>query len=143
MSEGESASAMVLHKSKRKSVSFTAAKMRSTISAHKTNQEKKRGPMRRKTRCCTRAVGRSRNKSSLEKRERKMKMKAQVEEMEAFVSDMRTHVDSERRLLLEGEATVEAFKALVAQKREENKLQCVMILWGELLADHIQSNILP
>ncbi|KAK6232383.1 hypothetical protein SCA6_002456 [Theobroma cacao] len=173
MSKGESGSAMALHKSKRNSVSFTAAKGRSTISAHKTKQEKKkRGPMGSKTRCCTWAVGRSPKKSSLEvivqvwinssvnlgllgrlfsdktigllkqKREKK-KMKARVTEMEAFVSDMRTQVDSERRLLLEGEATVEEFKALVAQKREENKLRFMMIRRGELLADHIQFNILP
>ncbi|XP_017976910.1 PREDICTED: uncharacterized protein LOC18599244 isoform X2 [Theobroma cacao] len=142
MSRGESGSAMALHKSKRNSVSFTAAKGRSTISAHKTKQEKKRGPMGSKTRCCTWAVGRSPKKSSLEKREKK-KMKARVTEMEAFVSDMRTQVDSERRLLLEGEATVEEFKALVAQKREENKLHFMMILRAELLADHIQFNILP
>ncbi|KAK6289541.1 hypothetical protein POUND7_001082 [Theobroma cacao] len=148
MSKVESASAMALHKSKRKSVSFIAAKRPSTISAHNTKQEKKkRGPMGRKTWCCTRSVGRSRKKSSLEaivqKRERKKKMKAQVKEMEAFVSHMRTQMDCGSRLLLEGEATVEEFKALVAQMEEENKLHFMMILRGELLADHIQFTILP
>ncbi|XWS65217.1 hypothetical protein CRYUN_Cryun05aG0073400 [Craigia yunnanensis] len=114
-----------------------------TVSHHnlfsgKRNGEAGRG---RRGQCWgSKGVVKKHKKSSIEKREKKIK---RSEEMEKFVVDMRTQMDSDKRLVVEGEATVEELEALVARKREENNLNSIINLWGQLLADQIQFHIFP
>ncbi|XVE90673.1 hypothetical protein DITRI_Ditri20bG0096000 [Diplodiscus trichospermus] len=107
---------------------------------HGEARRKKRGGSRR-----IKGIGKTNKMFSIQKREKKKKkrLRNEVKRKEAYVLEVRSQLSRAKRGLVEGEATVEELKALIAQKREENNMHLMMNLWLHLLADQIELNIFP
>ncbi|XVE90669.1 hypothetical protein DITRI_Ditri20bG0095700 [Diplodiscus trichospermus] len=75
----------------------------------------------------SKGIGKTHKGSSLRKREKKKRLRDEVEKMEAFVLEMRTELSRDKPRLVEGKARLKELETLIAQKREQNRILQLMM----------------